>query len=51
MLTPNSMNSHFAMKELGFAASKGKQIVLVDLEHAILNDEFLFDYSDIDNID
>lgn len=51
MLTPNSMNSQFAMKELGFAASKGKRIILVDLEHTLLNDEFLFDYSDKDNID
>ena len=51
MLTTNSMKSRFAMKELGFAASKGKRIVLVDLEHTQLNDEFLFDYSDKDNID
>ena len=51
MLTSHSMNSHFAMKELGFAASKGKRIVLVDLDHTILNDEFMFDYSDKDNID
>ena len=51
MLTSNSMNSRFAMKELGFAASKGKRIVLVDLEHTQLNDEFLFDYSDKDIID
>lgn len=50
MLTSNSMNSRFAMKELGFAASKGKRIVLVDLEHTQLNDEFLFDYSDKDNV-
>lgn len=51
MLTPNSMNSPFAMKELGFAASKGKRIVLVDLEHTDMNDDFLFDYLDKDNID
>ena len=51
MLTPQSMNSPFAMKELGFAASKGKRIVLVDLEHTQMNDDFLFDYSDKDNID
>ena len=51
MLTPNSMNSPFAMKELGFAAKKGKRIVLVDLENTQLNDDFLFDYSDKDNID
>ena len=50
MLTSNSMNSRFAMKELGFAASNGKRIVLVDLEHTQLNDEFLFDYSDKDNV-
>ena len=51
MLTPNSMNSTYAMKELGFATQKGKRIVLVDLENTQLNDEFLFDYSDKDNID
>lgn len=51
MLTPNSMNSPFAMKELGFAAKKGKRIVLVDLESTQLNDDFIFDYSDKDNID
>ncbi|MBR5068155.1 MAG: toll/interleukin-1 receptor domain-containing protein [Bacteroidales bacterium] len=51
MLTPQSMNSQFALKELGFAASKGKRIVLVDLEHTQLNDDFLFDYSDKDIID
>ena len=51
MLTPNSMNSPFAMKELGFATRKGKRIILVDLAHTLLNDEFLFDYSDKDNID
>lgn len=51
MLTPNSMNSPFAMKELGFAARKGKRIVLVDLENTQLNDDFLFDYSEKDNID
>ena len=51
MLTPNSMNSPFAMKELGFAAKKGKRIVLVDLENTQLNDDFIFDYSDKDNID
>ena len=51
MLTNNSMNSRFAMKELEFAASKGKRIVLVDLEHTQLNDDFLFDYSEKDNID
>lgn len=50
MLTPNSMNSQFAMKELGFAARKGKRIVLVDLENTQLNDDFLFDYSEKDNI-
>ena len=50
MLTPQSMNSPFAMKELGFAASKGKRIVLVDLEHTQMNDDFLFDYSDKDII-
>ena len=51
MLTPRSMSSPYAMKELGFAASKGKRIVLVDIEHTKLNDEFLFDYSEKDNID
>ena len=51
MLTPNSMISPFAMKELGFAAKKGKRIVLVDLKNTQLNDDFLFDYSDKDNID
>ena len=51
MLTPNSMNSTFAMKELSFAARKGKRIVLVDLENTQLNDDFIFDYSDKDNID
>lgn len=51
MLTPQSMNSEYAMKELGFAASKGKRIVLVDLEHTQLNDVFLFEYKDKDNID
>lgn len=50
MLTPQSMGSPYAMKELGFAASKGKRIVLVDLEHTQMNDDFLFDYSDKDNI-
>lgn len=51
MLTPHSMNSSYALKELGFATSKEKRIVLVDIEHTKLNDEFLFDYSDKDNID
>lgn len=51
MLTPQSMNSPFAKKELGFATSKGKRIILVDLEHTQMNDAFLFDYKDKDNID
>ena len=50
MLTPQSMSSPFALKELGFAASKGKRIILVDLAHTQMNDEFLFDYSDKDVI-
>lgn len=50
MLTPQSMNSPVALKELAFAASKGKRIVLVNLEHTQMNDEFYFDYSDKDII-
>lgn len=51
MLTPNSMTSDFALKELNFAIKKEKRVILVDLAHTQLNDEFLFDYSDKDNID
>jgi hypothetical protein len=51
MLTPNSMASDFALKELNFAIKKEKRVILVDLAHTQLNDEFLFDYSDKDNID
>ena len=50
MLTPQSMDSPVALKELGFAASKGKRIILVNLEHTQMNDEFYFDYSDKDII-
>lgn len=51
MLTPNSMASDFALKELNFAIKKKKRVILVDLAHTQLNDDFLFDYSDKDNID
>lgn len=51
MLTHHSMNSSFAKKELDFAESENKRIILVDLEHTQMNDEFRFDYSGKDNID
>lgn len=51
MKSVNSMSSEFAMKELEFAESKKKRIVLVDLDRSPLTDKFLFDYGMKDNID
>ena len=51
MLSTNSMASPYALKELGFAASKHKRVILVFIESCQMIDEFLFDYQDYDNID
>ena len=51
MLTENSMQSRWALREIGFAEREEKRIVLVDLEHAKMTDEFFFLYQDRDIID
>lgn len=51
MLSKASMESVWALKELDFANKKRKRIVLVDIDHAEMTDEFYFLYSDKDNID
>lgn len=50
MMTANSMNSPWALKELNFAEKKKKRIVLVDIGHSPMTDSFMFDYGDKDNI-
>ena len=51
MLSANSMASPYALKELNFAASKKKRVILVFIESCQMTDDFLFDYQDYDNID
>ena len=50
MQSYNSMRSEFAMKELNFANSKHKRIILVDIDHFPMTDDFSFDFGDKDNI-
>lgn len=51
MLSANSMKSEWALDELDFARRKQKRIVMVDLDHAEMTDEFYFSYHKYDNID
>ena len=51
MMTANSMKSPWALKELNFAEKKKKRIVLIDIDHSPMTDEFIFDYGSKDNID
>ena len=44
MLSKNSQNSKFALKELDFAEKKGKHVVIVNIDDCQMNDEFLFLY-------
>lgn len=50
MMTDNSMNSQWTLKELNFAESIKKRIILIDLDHSPMNDVFLFDYGNKDII-
>ena len=51
MLSKNSQNSKFALKELDFAEKKGKHVVIVNIDNCQMNDEFLFLYGLSDLID
>ena len=51
MMSKNSMGSDWALKELRFAESKQKRIVLVHIDDSIMNDAFLFYYGGKDLID
>lgn len=51
MLSTNSMNSPYALKELKFAQLKKKRVVLVYIESCEMSDEFLFNYSMYDTIE
>ncbi len=51
MLSPNSMESEYALDELNFAKRKGKRIVLLFVEPCQMTDKFCFKYSKYDTID
>ena len=51
MLSPNSMASEFALKELDFAHTKGKRIIFVYITPCQMTDHFLFNYKKNDTID
>ena len=52
MLSDNSMNSEYAMKELRYAKAKNKHIILIDLGcNNGMTDEFLFNFKGADIID
>ena len=51
MLSENSVKSEWALDELDFAKKEGKRIVLVDLDHTKMPDDFWFRYHKYDTID
>ena len=51
MLSENSQNSPWALKELNFAEKKNKKVVLVNIDGCEMTDDFAFDFSDHDIID
>lgn len=51
MLSTNSMNSIYALKELKFAQLKKKRVILVYIESCQMSDEFLFNYSMYDTVE
>lgn len=51
MLSPNSMQSEWALDELDFAKRKKKRIVLVYVEPCEMTDDFYFTYHKYDSID
>ena len=51
MLSENSQNAEFALRELLFANKKGKHVVLINIDSCQLTDEFLFLYGLTDTID
>lgn len=50
MLSQNSQDSKYALKELDFAEKKGKHVVIVNIDDCLMNDEFLFLYGLCDTI-
>lgn len=51
MLSPNSMDSEWALDELNFAKIKGKRIVLLYIVPCQMTDKFCFKYSKYDAIE
>lgn len=51
MLSPNSMNSKYALRELNYAEHKEKRIILVYVEPCKMTDRFVFRYDETDTID
>ena len=51
MKSLSSMNSEYSMKEITYANNKKKRIILIDLDHSSMNDDFLFDFGNRDIID
>ena len=51
MLSPNSMNSKYALRELNYAEHKEKRIILVYVEPCKMTDRFVFRYDEADTID
>ena len=51
MLSDNSQQSPWALKELNFAEKKNKKVVLVNIDGCEMTDDFAFDFSDHDIID
>jgi formylglycine-generating enzyme required for sulfatase activity/predicted nucleic acid-binding Zn ribbon protein len=51
MLSENSQQSPWALKELNFAEKKNKKVVLVNIDGCEMTDDFAFDFSDHDIID
>ena len=51
MLSKNSQESKYALRELDYAEKKNKQVVLVYVDNCEMNDEFQFRYGMSDTID
>ena len=51
MKTSDSMRSKFVKKEIDYAESIGKRIILVDLDHTPLTSDYKLDFCSKDNID
>ena len=51
MLSPNSMQSEWALDELDFAKRKNKRIVLIYIESCAMTDQFYFRYHKYDSIE